>query len=66
MQPSRQVNALLWTVQVLLASLFLFAGGMKLAAPAVVGCLAASVAYGRWQQAPRRASSRRSVLQAAH
>jgi hypothetical protein len=34
MQPTKKVNALLWTVQVLLAALFLFAGGMKLAAPA--------------------------------
>jgi uncharacterized membrane protein YphA (DoxX/SURF4 family) len=34
MQPTKAVNALLWTVQVLLAALFLFAGGMKVAAPA--------------------------------
>ena len=34
MQPTKKVNALLWTVQVLLAALFLFAGGMKVAAPA--------------------------------
>lgn len=36
MQPSKQTNALLWTVQVLLALLFLFAGGMKLAMPLAV------------------------------
>jgi peptidoglycan/LPS O-acetylase OafA/YrhL len=30
----RRINAALWTVQVLLALLFLFAGGMKLVAPA--------------------------------
>jgi hypothetical protein len=30
----RKINAVLWTVQVLLALLFLFAGGMKLVAPA--------------------------------
>ena len=29
----RKINAILWTVQVLLALLFLFAGGMKLVAP---------------------------------
>src|SRR5690349_3098916 len=29
----RKINAALWTVQVLLAALFLFAGGMKLVAP---------------------------------
>jgi uncharacterized membrane protein YphA (DoxX/SURF4 family) len=29
----RKINAALWTVQVLLALLFLFAGGMKLVAP---------------------------------
>ena len=29
----RKINAILWTVQVLLAALFLFAGGMKLVAP---------------------------------
>jgi hypothetical protein len=34
MQPTKKVNALLWTVQLLLAALFLFAGGMKLSAPA--------------------------------
>jgi uncharacterized membrane protein YphA (DoxX/SURF4 family) len=34
MPPTKKVNALLWTVQVLLAALFLFAGGMKLTAPA--------------------------------
>ncbi len=34
MQPTKTSNVLLWTVQVLLAALFLFAGGMKLAAPA--------------------------------
>jgi len=33
MQPSKKANALLWTVQVLLALLFLFAGDMKLAMP---------------------------------
>src|SRR5574342_741022 len=36
MPPSKQTNALLWTVQVLLALLFLFAGGMKLAMPLAV------------------------------
>src|SRR4051812_22297523 len=30
----RKINAVLWTAQVLLALLFLFAGGMKLVAPA--------------------------------
>lgn len=29
----RTINAALWTIQVLLAALFLFAGGMKLVAP---------------------------------
>jgi uncharacterized membrane protein YphA (DoxX/SURF4 family) len=29
----RKINAILWTVQVLLALLFVFAGGMKLVAP---------------------------------
>jgi uncharacterized membrane protein YphA (DoxX/SURF4 family) len=29
----RKINAILWTLQVLLAALFLFAGGMKLIAP---------------------------------
>ncbi|MFL5540603.1 MAG: DoxX family protein [Longimicrobiaceae bacterium] len=29
----RKINAVLWTIQVLLALLFLFAGGMKLVAP---------------------------------
>lgn len=29
----RKINAALWTVQLLLAALFLFAGGMKLVAP---------------------------------
>ena len=33
---SRHTNALLWTIQALLAALFLFAGGMKLVMPAVV------------------------------
>src|SRR6185436_3913378 len=33
MRPTRKTNALLWTVQVLLALLFLFAGVMKLIAP---------------------------------
>ncbi len=32
----RKINAILWTVQVLLALLFLFAGGMKLVAPAAL------------------------------
>jgi hypothetical protein len=36
MQPSRKANVLLWTAQVLLALLFLFAGGMKLAMPLAV------------------------------
>lgn len=36
MQPSKKTNALLWTVQALLACLFLFAGGMKLAMPLAV------------------------------
>lgn len=31
--PSRTASGLLWTVQVLLAALFLFAGGMKLVSP---------------------------------
>ncbi len=137
MQPTKKVNALLWTVQVLLAALFLFAGGMKVAAPAaalaqmsplpvaflkfigvaevagalglilpwglriqpaltplaaaglviimvgatvvtvvigpvapalvpaVVGVVAAFVARSRWQQAPSRRPSLRSVLQPA-
>ena len=30
---SRKINALLWTIQILLALLFLFAGGMKLIMP---------------------------------
>jgi hypothetical protein len=30
---SRKISALLWTVQILLAALFLFAGGMKLVVP---------------------------------
>jgi len=34
MEPSRLKNASLWGVQFLLAALFLFAGGMKLAIPA--------------------------------
>ena len=51
------MNIALWIVQVLLALLFLFAGGMKLVLPgltplAVVGLLAAFVAYGRWRLAP--------------
>ena len=33
MSTTKQANALLWTVQGLLALLFLFAGGVKLAAP---------------------------------
>jgi len=33
MRPTRKTNALLWTVQLLLALLFLFAGVMKLIAP---------------------------------
>ena len=33
MRPTRKTNALLWTVQVVLALLFLFAGVMKLIAP---------------------------------
>jgi uncharacterized membrane protein YphA (DoxX/SURF4 family) len=137
MSTTKQANALLWTVQGLLALLFLFAGGMKLATPlaqlatmsplpapflkfigvtevlgaigvivpwltrirpgltplaaaglviimtgatvvtlvsgqvapalipAVVGLLAAFVAYGRRQQAPHRRSSHRSALQPA-
>ena len=50
---SRRANVSLWIVQSLLAALFLFAGGMKLALPAAalfpvaVGALAAVVAYGR-------------------
>jgi uncharacterized membrane protein YphA (DoxX/SURF4 family) len=32
-ESSRKANTLLWTVQVLLAALFLFAGGMKLVTP---------------------------------
>ena len=32
-QRERKINAILWTVQVLLALLFVFAGGMKLVAP---------------------------------
>jgi uncharacterized membrane protein YphA (DoxX/SURF4 family) len=32
-QSERKINAVLWTVQVLLALLFVFAGGMKLVAP---------------------------------
>jgi uncharacterized membrane protein YphA (DoxX/SURF4 family) len=32
-QSSRKANTLLWTLQVLLAALFLFAGGMKLVTP---------------------------------
>jgi DoxX-like family len=137
MLSSKKANALLWTVQVLLAFLFLFAGGMKLAMPlaalakvaplpawflkfigaaevagaiglilpwalrirpeltplaaaglviimagatvvslaigpvgpalipAVVGALAAFVAYGRWRRAPSRPPARRLVLQPA-
>ena len=34
MQPTKKLNALLWTVQVLLAALFLFAGWVKLTMPA--------------------------------
>ncbi|HVE87858.1 MAG TPA: DoxX family protein [Myxococcales bacterium] len=33
MRPTRKTNALLWTVQLLLALLFLFAGVMKLISP---------------------------------
>ncbi|HEY8206013.1 MAG TPA: DoxX family protein [Myxococcaceae bacterium] len=33
MRPTRKINALLWTVQLVLALLFLFAGVMKLIAP---------------------------------
>ena len=33
MQPSKKANVLLWTAQVLLALVFLFAGGLKLAMP---------------------------------
>lgn len=32
-EPSRKASTLLWTLQVLLAGLFLFAGGMKLVSP---------------------------------
>ena len=51
------MNIALWIVQVVLALLFLFAGGMKLVLPgltplAVVGLLAGFVAYGRWRLAP--------------
>jgi len=35
-QPTRKTTALLWTVQGLLAAIFLFAGGMKLAMPLAV------------------------------
>ena len=34
MKPTKTINALLWTVQVLLAALFLFAGWAKLGMPA--------------------------------
>jgi uncharacterized membrane protein YphA (DoxX/SURF4 family) len=139
MRYTKQIGAVLWIVQVGLALLFVFAGGMKLVAPLeemqaqmpivlpgwfvwfigvaellgglglvlpgltrirtgltplaaaglvaimigavgyglvagqvagtpfplVVGVLAAFVAYGRWQLAPQRATSRRLVLQPA-
>jgi hypothetical protein len=62
-------SGILWGVQGLLAALFLFAGGMKLVMPIVVpfvvGLLAATVAYGRWQPASRPASRAR-VFQPAH
>lgn len=137
MRSTRKIHVLLWTVQVLLALVFLFAGGMKLALPAamlrgpvalpvaflkfigvmevlgafglilpsalgirpgltplaavglvvimigattvtliggmvapaaipaVVGSLAAGVAYGRWRVAPVRAGAPRGALQLA-
>ena len=34
MQNTKRIRALLWTAQILLALMFLFAGGMKLVAPA--------------------------------
>jgi uncharacterized membrane protein YphA (DoxX/SURF4 family) len=34
MQTTKRINVLLWTAQILLALTFLFAGGMKLVAPA--------------------------------
>jgi DoxX-like protein len=36
MRSTKRINALLWTVQALLALVFLFAGGMKLALPAAM------------------------------
>jgi hypothetical protein len=63
---SRRANTLLWTAQILLALLFLFAGTMIGATtltvvsmgalpallPFVVGVIAAAVAYGSWRAAP--------------
>jgi hypothetical protein len=61
-----------WTIQGLLAFLFLFAGGMKLMLPIeaptaqlplVAGLLCASVAHARWRPAPHRGSARPSLRQ---
>ena len=42
-QSSRTTSAVLWTLQVLLAALFLFAGGMKLVTP--VAAMTQQVAF---------------------
>jgi len=51
---SRRTNYALWTVQALLALLFLFAGATKLILPIevlmAVGLLSTFVAYGRWRE----------------
>ena len=44
--PSKKTSALLWTVQALLAALFLFAGVMKLVMP--IEALAGPVAFPGW------------------
>ena len=47
------------------ATTLVIGGGVGALFPAVVGVVAAVVAYGRWQLAPHRGSAHRTVLQSA-